>query len=343
MSYKVVWDNGAGASGEFPEVFETFADADSYGRIWADDANLRDFGTTTPIDGDGYSFDVVEVVDPPQPTLRSDLVDVGSLAVPEQFVPANSFLLGRSLDMSGPHSAAKARYFLQALEHVTDDSFEDWISGLRDDIKKRWNPAFRVTVLELGKRFDWYLIDRNYSPPRIWMLPESSVDHEMVLRYVEARGFFSLRGLMTWFGFAHAFWPFLSQTNIRMYPVADTLMLRLPGHGVLGGLSGSVEFASHHGPFVIPAPRFVVGERVATPQWRASVRAAVLLLPQHGLTPPPMAATEIDAIAVTRYAMQKLLPPRQAAQFFLEQLHPRRKTAPKGVWEALDLLPSSVP
>ena len=59
--YKVTWDNGASACGTFPYVFDTYQEADDYGREWADESNLRDFGTTEP--EDGYSYDVIETTD----------------------------------------------------------------------------------------------------------------------------------------------------------------------------------------------------------------------------------------------------------------------------------------
>jgi hypothetical protein len=61
VSFRVVWDNGAHACGTFPQVFETEAEADEYGREWAYECNVRDFGTDDPVDG--YSYDVVEVPD----------------------------------------------------------------------------------------------------------------------------------------------------------------------------------------------------------------------------------------------------------------------------------------
>jgi hypothetical protein len=61
VSYRVVWDNGAGACGTFPYVFDTEDGANTFGRGWADESNVRDFGTGDPVDG--YSFDVVEVPD----------------------------------------------------------------------------------------------------------------------------------------------------------------------------------------------------------------------------------------------------------------------------------------
>jgi hypothetical protein len=59
VSFRVAWDNGASACGTFPQVFETEDEADTFGREWAYECNVRDFGTDDPVDG--YSYDVVEV------------------------------------------------------------------------------------------------------------------------------------------------------------------------------------------------------------------------------------------------------------------------------------------
>lgn len=58
-AYFVEWDNGADACGTFPQEYDTYDAADTEGRSWADECNLRDFGTTEPEDG-GYSYEVVE-------------------------------------------------------------------------------------------------------------------------------------------------------------------------------------------------------------------------------------------------------------------------------------------
>lgn len=60
MKYRVNWDNGASACGTFSEVFDTYEEADAYGREWAYESNIRDFGTPET-DGDCYTYDVVEV------------------------------------------------------------------------------------------------------------------------------------------------------------------------------------------------------------------------------------------------------------------------------------------
>ena len=58
--YKVYWDNGASACGTFSEVFDTEDEAEAWAKEWADDCNMRDFGTTEP-EEDGYSAEVIEV------------------------------------------------------------------------------------------------------------------------------------------------------------------------------------------------------------------------------------------------------------------------------------------
>tara|TARA_Y100000310_G_scaffold279015_1_gene297892 strand:- start:294 stop:536 length:243 start_codon:yes stop_codon:yes gene_type:complete len=55
----VVWDNGLNATGAFPHVFETWEGADAWGKDWADESNTRD--DIRLDDGDGYSYDVVEI------------------------------------------------------------------------------------------------------------------------------------------------------------------------------------------------------------------------------------------------------------------------------------------
>lgn len=65
--YKVLWDNGCNASETFSTVFDTFEEADAYGRDWAYESNVRDFGNPDgPEDDDGYSYEVItyEVDDP---------------------------------------------------------------------------------------------------------------------------------------------------------------------------------------------------------------------------------------------------------------------------------------
>jgi hypothetical protein len=60
--YKVAWDNGASACGVFSDLFDTEDEAEAFGREWADECNLRDFGTTEPDHG-GYTFEVVPTAD----------------------------------------------------------------------------------------------------------------------------------------------------------------------------------------------------------------------------------------------------------------------------------------
>lgn len=60
-TYVVVWDNGASASGTFSERFDSYEDADAFGRDWEFESNVRDFGTDDPVSG--YSYEVVECED----------------------------------------------------------------------------------------------------------------------------------------------------------------------------------------------------------------------------------------------------------------------------------------
>jgi hypothetical protein len=66
--YKVLWDNGVSACETFPDMFDTFEAADAFGRDWADESNLRDFGTLSPEGEDGYSYEVIEVKVPATPS-----------------------------------------------------------------------------------------------------------------------------------------------------------------------------------------------------------------------------------------------------------------------------------
>jgi hypothetical protein len=60
--YRVAWDNGASACGTFPHRFDTYEEAEAFGRDWAFEANVRDFGTENP--DEGYTFDVHDVDEP---------------------------------------------------------------------------------------------------------------------------------------------------------------------------------------------------------------------------------------------------------------------------------------
>jgi hypothetical protein len=60
LMYKVVWDNGVNATGEFPYDFETWEEANDYGKDWAWQCNVRD-GLLELDDSDRYSYDVVEM------------------------------------------------------------------------------------------------------------------------------------------------------------------------------------------------------------------------------------------------------------------------------------------
>jgi hypothetical protein len=62
IKYGVNWDNGDCASGQFPYEFDTYEEADAYGRQWTDECNARDgidLETT-----DGYGYDVVVLCPP---------------------------------------------------------------------------------------------------------------------------------------------------------------------------------------------------------------------------------------------------------------------------------------
>jgi len=62
LKYVVLWDDGAGKSGEFPERFDTYEEAEAYGSKWRSESNTRDFGTPDVI-GEGYTYEVTEVRD----------------------------------------------------------------------------------------------------------------------------------------------------------------------------------------------------------------------------------------------------------------------------------------
>jgi len=60
MKYRIVWDNGNHASGEFDIDFDSEEEAEDYGNDW-----LKTMEAIDPDDEgeyeDGYSFEVVEV------------------------------------------------------------------------------------------------------------------------------------------------------------------------------------------------------------------------------------------------------------------------------------------
>jgi hypothetical protein len=60
VTFKVAWDNGASGCGTFDDVFDTFEEAEAWGKEWAEECNVRDFGTPDP-DGDCYTWEVIEV------------------------------------------------------------------------------------------------------------------------------------------------------------------------------------------------------------------------------------------------------------------------------------------
>lgn len=66
MSFKVLWDNGAEACGEFDQVFDTEEDAQAFADNWASDRNFEDLGLTEAEVNerggeDCYTAEVIEV------------------------------------------------------------------------------------------------------------------------------------------------------------------------------------------------------------------------------------------------------------------------------------------
>lgn len=57
-AWRVVWDNGASACGTFPDRFDSEEEAEEFGRDWAWECNVRDFGTPEP--EEGYTYEVIE-------------------------------------------------------------------------------------------------------------------------------------------------------------------------------------------------------------------------------------------------------------------------------------------
>lgn len=62
MKYRIVWDNGAHASGEFDIDFDTEEEAQAFGEDWA--ASMEALDAEDGIDPEeyegGYTFEVVE-------------------------------------------------------------------------------------------------------------------------------------------------------------------------------------------------------------------------------------------------------------------------------------------
>jgi len=56
--YKVVWDNGNHASGEFDNIFDTYEEADNFGKDWELEMTAME---EIPEDEEGYSYEVIEV------------------------------------------------------------------------------------------------------------------------------------------------------------------------------------------------------------------------------------------------------------------------------------------
>jgi hypothetical protein len=59
--YKVLWDNGASACGSFPWLFDTWEEADAFGRNWAAEADAE---CPPPEGEDSASWDVEKVETP---------------------------------------------------------------------------------------------------------------------------------------------------------------------------------------------------------------------------------------------------------------------------------------
>lgn len=56
--FKVIWDNGANACDSFPQRFDTWEEADAFGKAWAADANAE---CPPPEGEDPATYDVEEV------------------------------------------------------------------------------------------------------------------------------------------------------------------------------------------------------------------------------------------------------------------------------------------
>jgi hypothetical protein len=62
MKYRIVWDNGASASGEFDIDFDTWEEADAFGKDWVTEMEALDAadGVSEEDFEDGYSYEIVE-------------------------------------------------------------------------------------------------------------------------------------------------------------------------------------------------------------------------------------------------------------------------------------------
>lgn len=57
--FVVNWDNGASSCGTFSNRFTTYEEADTFGRDWASECNIRDkIDTNTQ---DVYTYEVIEI------------------------------------------------------------------------------------------------------------------------------------------------------------------------------------------------------------------------------------------------------------------------------------------
>jgi len=62
--FRIVWDNGNSASGEFDIDFSTWKEANAYGKGWVTEMEAVD---PVPGDEEGYSYDVVSLTAPDRP------------------------------------------------------------------------------------------------------------------------------------------------------------------------------------------------------------------------------------------------------------------------------------
>ena len=56
--FKVVWDNGANASGEFPMEFDSFADAKEFGDNWVKE--ITEVDPDLEDTEEGYTYEIVK-------------------------------------------------------------------------------------------------------------------------------------------------------------------------------------------------------------------------------------------------------------------------------------------
>jgi len=61
MKYRIVWDNGASASGEFDIDFDTEEEAEAFGNEWVQTMEALDADEIDPEGAEeGYSFEVIK-------------------------------------------------------------------------------------------------------------------------------------------------------------------------------------------------------------------------------------------------------------------------------------------